>query len=270
MHAIQGDRETWDQWPTIRKANPLCNISPAFRKKLLEERDAARADSRLKARFLSYRLNVPTGDESTMLLTADDWDRVTARAVPERVGRPLVGIDLGGGRAWSTAVGMWETGRSEAIAVAPGLPSIAEQEKRDRVRTGTYRKLVRSGALGIAEGLPRESNCACRRCAGFPRTEPSSGRPRRKARRRRAGASNSTGRTSGDARAAGLERYESGEGDGPRQFVIAGDLGTGPVLEFHVPDRNLGGLYSVRVIEVAGEDHGLLEPDAYRAAITSN
>ena len=41
VQAIQGDRETWDSWQTIRKANPLTAISPEFRKQLLEERDAA-------------------------------------------------------------------------------------------------------------------------------------------------------------------------------------------------------------------------------------
>ena len=74
----------------------------------------------------------------------------------------------------------------------------------------------------------------------------------------------------GDARASGLELYESGEGDGPRRFVVAGGLRDGTVLEFHVPDRRLAGLYSVRVVEVAGEDHRLLEPDDYRAAIAAN
>ena len=74
----------------------------------------------------------------------------------------------------------------------------------------------------------------------------------------------------GDARAPGLELYESGEGDGPRRFVVAGGLRDGTVLEFHVPDRRLAGLYSVRVVEVAGEDHRLLEPDDYRAAIAAN
>ena len=56
--ALQGDMETWDKWSTIRKANPLTAISPEFRAKLKEERDAARRDSRLRARFLSYRLNL--------------------------------------------------------------------------------------------------------------------------------------------------------------------------------------------------------------------
>ena len=153
VQALQGDPERWDQWSEIRRCNPLTAVSPEFRRKLLEERDAARADTRLKARFLSYRLNVPTGDESTMLLTVDDWERVTAREVPPREGRPIVGIDLGGGRAWSAAVGIWRNGRMEALAVAPGLPDLAEQERRDRVPAGTYRRLAETGALRVAQGL---------------------------------------------------------------------------------------------------------------------
>ena len=153
VQVLQGDAETWDSWHTIRKANPLSNISTEFRKKLLEERDAARRDTRLKARFMSYRLNIPTGDESTMLVTVDDWQRVTAREVPARDGAPIVGLDLGGGRAWSAAVGLWPNGRVEALAVAPGIPSLDAQEKRDRAPAGTYRKLAAGGALRVAEGL---------------------------------------------------------------------------------------------------------------------
>ena len=172
VQALQGDRERWDQWPEIRRCNPLTAVSPAFRAKLLEERDAARADSRLKARFLSYRLNLPTGDESTMLLTVEDWERVIARPVPPREGRPIVAYDLGGGRAWSAAVGVWRSGRMEAIAVAPGIPSLEDQEKRDRVPRGTYRALVQNGALRIAEGLrvqpPAQLHDAVRASWGAP------------------------------------------------------------------------------------------------------
>ena len=153
VQALQGDPERWDNWHTIRKANPLCNISPTFRRKLLEERDAARADSRLKARFLSYRLNVPSADESKILLTIDDWERMAAREVRPRRGKPVVGLDLGAGRAWSAAVAIWKGGRVEALAVAPGIPGIGAQEKRDRVPSGTYRQLVEGGALLLAAGL---------------------------------------------------------------------------------------------------------------------
>ena len=148
-----GDSETWDQWGTIRRANPLTAISPEFRAKLLEERDAARGDSRLKARFLSYRLNLPSADESEMLLTVDDFQRMAARDVPERQGKPIVAVDLGGGRAWSAAVCAYQSGRVEALALAPGIPSIAAQEKRDRVPAGSYARLVDAGLLLVAEGL---------------------------------------------------------------------------------------------------------------------
>ena len=153
VQSLVGDAETWDKWPTIRKANPLKAKYAESRAVLLEERDAARRDSRLKARFLSYRLNVPTQSEQAQLLTVDDWKLVEARPVGIPSGRPIVGIDLGGGRAWSAAVAVWESGRMEAFACAPGIPSIEDQERRDNVPSGVYVKLMRSGALTLAHGL---------------------------------------------------------------------------------------------------------------------
>ena len=152
---FHGDLDTWDQWATIRKANPLVTMREAgdFRRKLLEERDAARADSRLKARFLSYRLNIPSRDESEMVLSPEDWAAIVARDVPERDGRPVVGVDLANGRAWASAVAWYGNGRTEALAVAPGIPSVEEQEKRDRVPSGQYQSLIDGGQLTIADGL---------------------------------------------------------------------------------------------------------------------
>ena len=82
-----------------------------------------------------------------------DWERVIARDVPERQGRPIVGIDLGGGVSWSSAVALYPSGLVEALAVTPGIPSLEDQEKRDRVPSGTYTKLYEMGQLEIAEGL---------------------------------------------------------------------------------------------------------------------
>ena len=153
VQAIQGDPKKWDYWPEIRRCNPLTAVSAEFRAKLIEERDEARRDSRLKARYLSYRLNVPSGDESTILLTVDDFERTAARPVPDREGLPVLGIDLGGGRSWSAAVAMYPNGRTEAIACAPGIPDLAAQEKRDLVPKGLYTHLAETGVLRIAEGL---------------------------------------------------------------------------------------------------------------------
>ena len=150
---LQGDLDKWDSWPEIRKANPLTAISPEFRRKLIEERDLARGDTRLKARFLSYRLNIPSADESAILLTVDDWKLATARPVGLPAGRPIVAIDLGSGRAWSATVAVWKSGRIEAMALSPGIPDLDEQEKRDLVPRGVYHKLVANGSLRLAEGL---------------------------------------------------------------------------------------------------------------------
>ena len=150
---LQGDRATWDQWRTVARCNPLARISPPFRKQLRSELKAAIADSRLKARFLSYRLNLPSADEATMLLSVDDFTRMAARPVAERGGRPIVAIDLGGGRSWSAAVAVWKSGRIEALACAPGIPSIEDQEDRDQVPRGTYGRLIETGRLRLAHGL---------------------------------------------------------------------------------------------------------------------
>ena len=153
VQLFQGDLETWDSWQTIRRANPLANVDAGFREKLLEERNAARLNTRLKAQFLSYRENLPTADEAEMVLSVLDWRRVLRREVKERQGRPLVGVDLGQNRAWSTAVSLWPSGRMECIALTAGLPDIAEQEKRDGQPRGIYQALVDSHKLRVAHGL---------------------------------------------------------------------------------------------------------------------
>ena len=151
--ALQGDPKKWDKWSEIKRCNPLTAISAPFRKKLIEERDAARRDTRLKGRYLSYRLNCPTGDESTVLLTVEDYRTMVKRPVPEREGKPLCAVDLGGSRAWSAALALYRNGRVECRALAPGIPNLEAQETRDRVPRGTYQRLRDQGVLIQAEGL---------------------------------------------------------------------------------------------------------------------
>ena len=150
---LQGDRDKWSSWREVARCNPLTRIAPEFRKQLRAELKAAKADSRLKARFLSYRLNLPSADESTMLLSVDDFENMAKRPVTAAAGKPIVGVDLGAGRAWSAAVAVWQSGRIEALAVAPGVPNIDTQEDRDQVPRGTYRALLDTGRLRVAHGL---------------------------------------------------------------------------------------------------------------------
>ena len=154
---LRGDVDRWDTWSEIRRCNPLTSLpgeaGRLFRAKLRQRRKEARADSRLKARFCSYRLNAPTRDESKVVLTLDDWESVCDRPVPPREGKPVVGVDLGAGRAWSAAVAIWPNKRIEAFAVSAGLPDLAAQERRDRVHRGDYTTLADAGMLEVASGL---------------------------------------------------------------------------------------------------------------------
>ena len=154
VQALQGRADRWDSAKEIARCNPLMWAHHGSRRQLMEERAEARGDSRLRARWMSFRMNLPTADEATMLLAVDDFDLALARDVPEREGQPVVGVDLGGGRAWSAAAAMWPSGRVECCALAPGLPSLAEQERRDRAEPqGIYQRLHQSGQLEIATGL---------------------------------------------------------------------------------------------------------------------
>ena len=159
VQQLRGDIHRWDSWREIRRVNPLIEISPAFRRKLLEERDAARRDERLKARFLSFRLNVESQDESVMLISVPGWQRVEGRSLGSDEGVPCIGIDLGGGRAWSSAVALFPSGRVSVFAVTSGLPGISDQEKRDAVPRGTYERLINDGTLLVDDGrhVPRVS-----------------------------------------------------------------------------------------------------------------
>ena len=151
--ALQGRRERWSTWREILRVNPLARDHAGFADQLREERDLALEDSRLAARFQSFRLNLPSADEASVLVPVEDWQGTLARPVAGPFGTPIVGIDLGGGRAWSAAVAVWRSGRVEALALAPGVPSLEAQEKRDRQPFGTYRRLARDGTLRVSGGV---------------------------------------------------------------------------------------------------------------------
>ena len=151
MQALRGDPEKWDRWSEIRRCNPLmagvCVVASDTPRRT---RRGAQGYARLKARFLSYRLNCPTADEVKVLLTVDEWKNVLSRAVPERRGRPVVGVDCGGGaRMECGRCVLAEWSRRGAGDSAPGTPSIADQEKRDLIARGTYQSLAASGVLTV-------------------------------------------------------------------------------------------------------------------------
>ncbi len=153
VQALIGRRDKWRQWREILRCNPIARVSKETAERLRIERDEAWHDPRALAAFLSYRLNLPTADETEVLLTVQEWERSCARPVPARDGTPLVSVDIGASRAWSAATAFFPSGRIEAVALAPGIPSIEDQEDRDYVPRGEYRRLVEKGTLLVAKDV---------------------------------------------------------------------------------------------------------------------
>ena len=142
----------WDTRKVIRHAHPLLGVNKHLRPKLKAELEQALKSDDARARFLSYRLNVPTTPAADMLFTVSQWAEVERRPPGSMDGQPIVGIDMGANRSWSAAAVLWPSKRLEVVSIAPGVPSIAEQEKRDAVAVGDYERLVDDGTLMIDDG----------------------------------------------------------------------------------------------------------------------
>ena len=149
---LAGDPDAWDTWPTIRKCNPLTAVNPRLRRTLIRERNEARHDDRLRARFLSLRLNVPSRTDDRELIPPHQWQTVLDRPVPPREGQPVLGLDLGAARSWSAAALWWRNGRAEVYASIPGIPDIDVQERSLGLGRGVLSSLVDRGVVVVAEG----------------------------------------------------------------------------------------------------------------------
>ena len=130
---LQANPDKWTDFDEVLRVNPVAAINPFLRRALEREHQAALASERAARTFRQYRLNLP-GDpvDEQPLVTASEWARVCARPIPACEGQPIVGVDLGGSRSWSTACAVWPSGRIEAWALAPGVPSLDGQERDDQ------------------------------------------------------------------------------------------------------------------------------------------
>ena len=112
-------------------------------------RAIARGGSALSSfRNLNRNERVSTEDRST-LITVDEWlsCEVAPDDLPEREGRCILGVDLGGSRSMSAAAFFWpETGRLEAVGTFPGQPSLADRGAADGV-SGRYIEMQDRGEL---------------------------------------------------------------------------------------------------------------------------
>ena len=150
---LQADPARWRDFDEVLRVNPVAAVNPHLRRVLEREHRAALESDRAARTFRQFRLNIPgEAIESQPLVTSAEWDRVCARPVPACEGKPVIGVDLGGTRSWSSACALFPNGRIESWAIAPGVPSLADQERDDQVAEGTYAELVRSGGLSVDAG----------------------------------------------------------------------------------------------------------------------
>ena len=147
------DGAPWHTWETIRRVNPMARRNAELRKTILRERDEARRNPTLQPAFEAFRLNRQVETAREMLVELDDFRRMERRPLPDREGKPIVGLDLGAERSWSAAWCLWENGRSEAYALVPGIPDLETREKQDAIPKGIYRRLADSGALIVQDGV---------------------------------------------------------------------------------------------------------------------
>ena len=142
----------WDDLREAARANPLMRHNGDLRAVVRAERDAARLDPAKQAAYEAFRLNRHVAATDSMLITVAEWKRAAARPVPPRAGRAVLGIDIGASRSWSAAWLAWANGRGECIAVIPGVPSPAEQAKRDGLPRGVLERLVDAGVVVVDHG----------------------------------------------------------------------------------------------------------------------
>ena len=147
-----GETDRWDDLRVAARANPLLRVNHDLRAVVRAERDAARLDSQKQPQFEAYRLNRHVAGEDTMLLSIEEWKNTLKREVPPRVGRCVLGIDVGASRSWSAAWMAWPNGRQECIAVLPGVPSVEDQERRDGLPRGSLDRMIEAGVLVVDEG----------------------------------------------------------------------------------------------------------------------
>ena len=175
---LQADPEHWGDFDEVLRVNPVAAVNPHLRRTLEREHAAALLSERAARTFRNFRLNLPGDPVDTQpLITASEWARVCARAVPACEGAPVVGVDLGGTRSWSAASAIWPSGRIEAWALAPGQPNLAEQERDDQVPEGAYVELARSGAWPWTKGAPSLTSGCCWRVSGSGAQRPSCATP---------------------------------------------------------------------------------------------
>ena len=136
-------RRTW------LKANPSLPVMPDLEAAIRREAVQARRDPVILQSFRALRLNLGTSDVlENVLLDPDVW--VNAEGNAQRVGRYVLGLDLGATAAMSGASAYFvKTGALDSFAVFPANPSLADRGAADGVGS-LYQRMYERGELVIA------------------------------------------------------------------------------------------------------------------------
>ena len=138
VYAADSDADPFDP-ATWEAANPSLPHLPELRKVYEREAAEAAADPSLLPPFRALRCNMGAVDhEVAVLLEAADWQRAEVDILPAAAGAAVWGVDLSGGDAMAGVACYWPyTGRVEALAAFPELPSLADRSRTDAADYGT-------------------------------------------------------------------------------------------------------------------------------------
>ena len=138
---------------SIRRANPSWDHLPSLRAEILEEIEECKLDPAMVPAFKALRLNQGVEDfERQSLLEAGTWERAEIELAEIPPGRYVLGLDLAGGAAMSAGAAYWaDTGILEAMAMFPGVPTLAERGLQDGVGN-LYSKMAERGELVTVPG----------------------------------------------------------------------------------------------------------------------
>lgn len=137
------DKQAW------KDANPGLGSIKSTGYMEFEARRAAKTPAD-ESFFRAQDLNLQGSASVEQICTPTDWKRCHVEELPERDGRCVIGIDLGGSTSMTAAVVLWPgTGRVEAYGAFPAVPKLEDRAKKDGQ---PYLLMMENGELQVFEG----------------------------------------------------------------------------------------------------------------------
>lgn len=144
----------WNDPEAWLEANPSLPHMPELRDALAAEAHSARSNPAMLLAFKALRLNQGVADSGgrDRLIEPDQWSECFERPAPERTGRYVLGVDLGGSAALSAAAAYWpDGGRLEVRAQVGDRPSLADRGAHDGAGD-LYVQANAAGELHLSDG----------------------------------------------------------------------------------------------------------------------